>query len=148
MAVIELAAAVVVLQNRVLVVRRSNTEGFLPGRWGVPCGKVDQNEDTRVAVLRELLEETGLNGEVVDQVGQSEFPSVFRGQHVNNIQHNYLVKAKVDPTRVDEQGMPEVRLPKKDQQAQWVRLSDVGTFGLDQHNLHTIQQGLLAHTPG
>jgi len=142
---IKLAAAIVVVQDRVLVVRRSYAEGFLPGRWGVPCGKMDRDEDPRAAVLRELREETGLNGEIIDRVGQAEFPSFWRGRHVYNLQHNFLVTAIIDPAKVDADGMPRVDLPKDDQKAEWVRLGDVGEFGLDLHNLRTIRQGLLAH---
>ena len=43
----ELAAAVVMHNDHVLIVRRSRSEGFLPGRWGVPCGKIDEGEYSR-----------------------------------------------------------------------------------------------------
>ncbi|MDX6346920.1 MAG: 8-oxo-dGTP diphosphatase, partial [Streptomyces sp.] len=39
-----MAAAVVVHDDRVLTVRRSFGERFLPGVWGVPCGKLDAGE--------------------------------------------------------------------------------------------------------
>jgi 8-oxo-dGTP diphosphatase len=146
----ELAAAVVILKDRrstdrVLIVRRSNTEGFLPGRWGVPCGKVDENETSRQAVLRELFEETGLTGSVIEHVGQSDFPSLWRGRQVENIQHNYLVSSEIDPVRVDRDGMPEVVMPIRDQKAQWVPTATIENFGLDLHNLRTIRQGLEVH---
>lgn len=135
-----LAAAVVIHKDHVLIIRRSHTEGFLPGRWGVPCGKIDEGESAQHAVLRELYEETGLSGSVAGWVGRSNFPSTWRGQHVTNVQDNYLVSIR--PTRVDRTGMPEVTLPKEDQDAQWVPASQIGTVGLDQHNLRTIRQGL------
>lgn len=135
-----LAAAVVIHKDHVLIIRRSRSEGFLPGRWGVPCGKIDEGESAQQAVLRELHEETGLSGSEARWVGRSDFSSTWRGQHVTNVQHNYLVN--VSPTRVDPAGMPEVTLPKEDQEAQWVPASQIGTAGLDQHNLRTIQQGL------
>lgn len=141
----KLAAAVVIHKDHVLIIRRSRTEGFLPGQWGVPCGKIDEGESSQQAVLRELLEETGLSGSMPRLVGQSRFPSTWRGQHVTNIQDNYLVN--VSPARVDQTGMPEVRLPKDDQAAQWVPAGDIGSVGLDPHNLRTIQQGLAQHSP-
>lgn len=140
----KLAAAVVMHKDHVLIIRRSRTEGFLPGRWGVPCGKIDEGESSQQAVLRELYEETGLSGRVVDCVGQSDFPSTWRGQRVTNVQHNYLVD--ISPTPVDSAGMPKVRLPKEDQEAKWVPASGIGSVGLDQHNLQTIRQGLAKHS--
>jgi 8-oxo-dGTP diphosphatase len=143
----ELAAAVVILKDRrsadrVLIVRRSKTESFLPRRWGVPCGKVDENETSQEAVLRELFEETGLRGAVVTQVGRSDFRSVWRGQQVENVQHNYLVSTEIDPAQVDRYGMPKVVMPMRDQKARWVPPVGLEKVGLDLHNFLTIKQGL------
>jgi 8-oxo-dGTP diphosphatase len=141
----ELAAAVVILRDRVLIVRRSWTEGFLPGQWGVPCGKVDKGESSRQAVLRELHEETCLSGAVVGHVGQSDFPSVWRGRQVQNVQHNYLINPKFDPAQVDENGMPAVVTPKDDQEVKWVPMDGIEGVGLDSHNLRTIRQALAVY---
>ena len=51
---LRLAAAVTVHRDRVLVVRRSETERFLPRVWGVPCGKIDPGESADDAAVREL----------------------------------------------------------------------------------------------
>jgi 8-oxo-dGTP diphosphatase len=138
----ELAAAVVMHNDHVLIVRRSQSEGFLPGRWGVPSGKIDAGESSQQAALRELYEETGLSGAVVSHVGRSDFRSTWHGQRVLNVQHNYLISPDVDPERVDSVGMPKVTLPKEDQKARWVPASRIATAGLDQHNIRTIRQGL------
>ena len=44
----ELAAAIVVHNDRVLVVRRSKEEVFLPRNWGIPCGKIDRASRLRM----------------------------------------------------------------------------------------------------
>jgi 8-oxo-dGTP diphosphatase len=144
---VELAAAIVVLNDHVLIVRRSETEGFLPSRWGVPCGKLGKDEPPQKAVLRELREETGLEGKVVAEVGRSDFPSLWRGLRVRNVQYNYLIEPRVDPAMVDQDGMPRVKLPKPDQAAEWIRTERVGAADLDEHNLRTINQGLGALSP-
>lgn len=110
-----LAAAVVVHRGCVLIVRRSERETFLPRQWGVPCGKVGAGEDPRDAVLRELHEETGLAGTVAGYAGRSDFPSVWHGQPVINVQRNYLVHATAGGA-----GMPGTVLPERDQETRWV----------------------------
>jgi 8-oxo-dGTP diphosphatase len=142
----ELAAAIALYGDRVLVVRRSKHERFLPCRWGVPCGKVEKGELPEHAVVRELKEETGLVAEDVQFVGVSTFKSEWRGQPILNVQRNYLVHPK-EPSRPFRKRArygepPTVDLPADDQAYEWVSAADVKNFGLDDHNLETILQGL------
>jgi 8-oxo-dGTP diphosphatase len=131
-----LAAAIVVHSGRVLLVRRSMTERFLPGVWGVPCGKAEPDEQPHRAAIRELWEETGLEGKVVRQVGCSEFSSVWRGKHVRNVQSNFLVHLTGAPG--------PIRLPLPDQEARWVLAEAVEyVMGLDEYNLAVIRQWLV-----
>lgn len=142
MAELALAAAIVVHENHVLIVRRSKNEKFLPGRWGVPCGKIDSGELAAEAVLRELQEETGLSGDVVCFAGRSTFNSVWRGRTVKNLQSNFLVELKINPDDKDDSNMPRVHPPETDQASQWVEADKIASIGLDHHNLRTIRQGL------
>lgn len=132
---LRLAAAVVVYDGCVLIVRRSKTELFLPNVWGVPCGKVDAGENAPEAALRELREETGLLGSVVRYLGESTFSSVWRGQAAENVQFNYLVRPLG--------GRPEIKLPKEDQEAAWLSRDEIDHFdGLDAYNRDVIRQWL------
>jgi len=142
---IELAAAIVVHKGCVLVVRRSRSEKLAPRVWGVPCGKIDSGESRPEAALRELQEETGLSGEIVSTAGNRMFQSKWRGRWVRNLQWNYLVLPDVDPADTDSADMPNVQLPKEDQDHMWVPAGEIKKIsGLDKHNLETIQQGLAA----
>lgn len=55
--------AVVIHENRVLLVRRANPPDA--GRWGFPGGKVEFGETIESCAIRELEEETGIIGEAV-----------------------------------------------------------------------------------
>ncbi|MEV1024826.1 NUDIX hydrolase [Streptomyces sp. NPDC050264] len=127
-----LAAAVVVLGGRVLLVRRSETEQFLPRVWGVPCGKLEPGESPEDGVLRELKEETGLLGKVVRKIGESSFVSDYRGREVKNVQDNYLVR----PLGTG------IVLPHADQAAEWLAPADLGTVDIDDYNRAIVTQAL------
>jgi acetyl-CoA carboxylase carboxyl transferase subunit beta len=59
--------AVAVDDERLLLVRRRNPPGA--GRWSVPGGRVGSGETLAEAVVRELAEETGLEGICGELVG-------------------------------------------------------------------------------
>ncbi|MEV0319296.1 NUDIX hydrolase [Streptomyces sp. NPDC050658] len=125
-----LAAAVVAHRGRVLLVRRSETERFLPRVWGVPCGKLEPAEGPAEGVLRELKEETGLLGEVLRKVGESSFVSRYRGHEVKNWQDNFLVR----PLTFD------VSLPLPDQEHRWLAPADIGSVEIDDYNRDIVEQ--------
>jgi len=59
--------------GRLLLIRRANPPS--QGLWSLPGGRVEAGESGEQAVVRELLEETGLAGVVVDEVGTIRLPS-------------------------------------------------------------------------
>ncbi len=56
-----------------LLLRRSNINKRFAGCWEWPGGKVDHGEDFVTALLRETLEETGYEIEVIGFAGATEF---------------------------------------------------------------------------
>ena len=55
-------AAVVILddKDRLLLLKRSMKSGWMPGKWGLPGGKVESGETSEEGATRETKEETGL----------------------------------------------------------------------------------------
>jgi 8-oxo-dGTP diphosphatase len=69
----EIAAAVIVQDRRVLLVRRRVAEGSLS--WQFPAGKVGPGESAEGTAVRETLEETGLNVAACEVLGARVHPA-------------------------------------------------------------------------
>ncbi|MET7582293.1 MULTISPECIES: NUDIX hydrolase [Streptomyces griseus group] len=71
-----IAAAIVVHEGRVLMVRRRVSEGQLS--WQFPAGEVKPGEEREAAAVRETQEETGLTVEAVKLLGERVHPKTGR----------------------------------------------------------------------
>ncbi|WP_327382823.1 MULTISPECIES: NUDIX hydrolase [unclassified Streptomyces] len=71
-----IAAAIVVHEGRVLMVRRRVSEGQLS--WQFPAGEVEPGESREDAAVRETQEETGLTVKAVKLLGERVHPATGR----------------------------------------------------------------------
>jgi|ERR1051326_1932228 8-oxo-dGTP diphosphatase len=132
-----LVGIIAIFDDRVLLMRRSLTEGFLPGVWGPPCGKIVFGERLEDAVRRELLEETALQVNRIKKiVGYSMFISEMGGDELHNLQINYLIEV-VSPE--------PVKLDKSHDAYQWVSKHECESVGLSSYALSTIMQGFASY---
>jgi len=68
-----LSAHILVFKNsQVLLVRHEKGADHLTGVYGIPGGRINENENFVNAAIRELKEETGL---IVDKADLQEFPN-------------------------------------------------------------------------
>jgi ADP-ribose pyrophosphatase YjhB (NUDIX family) len=131
-----LVGAATVHDGSFLLLRRSARESFLPQVWGIPAGQIHPAEDPRAACLRELHEETGLHGEILELIGYSTFVSKRAGADLSNIQLNFLVQ-------VDER---EVTLNKASHSASiWISLDDVESDLVDPFTRDIISSARVHH---
>lgn len=54
--------------NKILLIKR-NTRPFV-GYWALPGGRMDPGETIEQTVIREVKEETGLEGKIIDKIGE------------------------------------------------------------------------------
>lgn len=69
----EVAAAIVILNEQVLVTRRA-ADQKLAGFWEFPGGKLEHGEDARRCIVRELQEELGVESTAGEIITASEYP--------------------------------------------------------------------------
>ncbi|MDR2658980.1 MAG: NUDIX domain-containing protein [Spirochaetaceae bacterium] len=80
-------AAIMVHEGRLFIAKRING-GDMGGKWEFPGGKVDEGENARDALVREIMEEFGVPARVISQIAHTSF------MH-NNIEHSldaYLLR--------------------------------------------------------
>jgi mutator protein MutT len=107
--------AVALEQDRILLVRRGQGPGA--GSWSVPGGRVEGGETMADAVVRELLEETGLEAVCGDLVGWVERIGV--GYHYVIADFRVRVTSSAPPTASTDAA-----------EAAWVPLGEMGKLPL------------------
>jgi 8-oxo-dGTP pyrophosphatase MutT (NUDIX family) len=100
----------------VVRVRDGRVEVALAGRrtrkgelaWGLPKGLIEQGETSDVAALREVLEETGLEAEIVEPLGEIGYFYVWEGVRVRKSVHFFLMRATGGDVSRHDHEMEEV----------------------------------------
>jgi 8-oxo-dGTP diphosphatase len=109
--------AIVVDEDDLLLIRRGR--GAAQGEWSVPGGRVDAGELLAEAVVRELLEETGLEGVCEDLVGWAERIDADAAHHYVILDFRVTLLERGEPVAGDDAA-----------EAAWVPLADVAELNL------------------
>ncbi len=107
--------AIAVDADRLLMIRRGH--GPAAGRWSVPGGRVERDELLAEAVVRELWEETAVEGVCGELVGWVE--RFDEGRHYVILDFRVSVLEAATPVAGDDAA-----------EARWVPLSDVAELNL------------------
>lgn len=107
--------AIAIDEDDLLLIRRGR--GVAAGYWSVPGGRVEEGETLAEAVVRELREETGLEGVCGELVGVEEV--LADGFHFVILDYAVSVLERVDPVAGDDAS-----------EAAWVPLSEVAELPL------------------
>lgn len=118
-------SAFIVNQDKILLLKRSDDESFLPGKWEVPGGGIDVGESIEQGVMREVKEEAGIDVTVKDLFGYFEFVD---GKGVQTVNLNFLC------TMDAKHGDVDVALGEM-QEARWVELEDFDDVDFTSHNM-------------
>lgn len=125
--------AIVVVDDRLLLVRRGR--GVAVGRWAVPGGMVEPGELLAEAVVRELAEETGLEGVCGPLVGVAE--RFVEGRHHVILDHRVtLLDPDAEPRAGDDAA--EVAWVPLHEVAEWPLVDGLAEFLHDHGVIDTV----------
>lgn len=122
------------LQSRTEILLISRKNDPFRGKWALPGGFVDENEDLRAAAVRELNEETGLTVEALVQF--HAFGKPYRDPRSHTISVAYFGFASKD-------AVAEAADDAAD--AQWFPIDDLPELAFDHKDIITmaIQKAIL-----
>ena len=66
--------------------------GKEPGLWALPKGLIGRGEKPEVTALREVAEETGVTGRLVEKLGDVRYVYTWRGERVFKVVSFYLLR--------------------------------------------------------
>ncbi|WP_239457500.1 NUDIX hydrolase [Bifidobacterium pullorum] len=104
-------------QGRVAVIARHSRSGHL--EWCLPKGHIEKGETPQQTAVREVFEETGILGEVVDSIATIDYWFTGTSQRVHKLVHHYALRQIGGDLTVE--GDPD----HEAEDAIWVRFEDL-----------------------
>ncbi|HEX2904955.1 MAG TPA: NUDIX hydrolase [Jatrophihabitans sp.] len=97
------------------LIGRTNRRGRL--LWSLPKGHLEAGETLEQAAVREVAEETGINGVIIGALGTIDFWFVVEGRRIHKTVHHFLMRAvggelsdeDVEVTEVAWVPLPEIQ---------------------------------------
>ena len=68
-------------------------QGRKPGTWVLPKGNIDPGESPAETAVREVREETGLEGRIVEKLGDVKYIYTWDGERIFKVVSFFLVRA-------------------------------------------------------
>ena len=77
------------------VICKRNPEGSTEGMWSIPAGKIEPQEDVRLAAKREFFEETAINIDNQDLKFVGMIPRYSRdGKRMKGLMYTYMIEVE------------------------------------------------------
>lgn len=95
---------VLLIDGKVLVIRRSKTEKSDPGVWEFPKGKVEFGESPEEALRREFIEETGLS------LGPIRLSDAYDYTYKRDNKHRHVIALEYSVDLAEGQSIAQIKL--------------------------------------
>lgn len=115
------SGGVVVFGNTILLLKKYN------GDWVLPKGRLEQGENIKKAALREVLEESGVKGEIIDYIGSVHYnyKNLKEDEMVSKTVHWYLMRSNnMDCIPLRKEGFIDAMFVHKEKAKDLVRYAD------------------------
>ncbi|TCD54405.1 NUDIX hydrolase [Alloscardovia theropitheci] len=76
--------------DRVAIIARHSRSGHL--EWCLPKGHIEQGETPDQTAVREIFEETGIQGEVIDSIATIDYWFTGDAQRIHKLVHHYALR--------------------------------------------------------
>jgi 8-oxo-dGTP pyrophosphatase MutT (NUDIX family) len=83
--------------------------------WGLPKGQIEPGESPEEAAVREVREETGLEAEVEEPLGDTRYFYVWEGTSIRKLVHMFLLRAIGGDIGQHDDEMEDVRWFPRDE---------------------------------
>ncbi len=110
---------------------------FRRGKWDLPKGKLDEDEDLETCGIREVKEETGIEAIIKAPLCISYHTYFEKGKHILKESHWYLMKAISDE--------PLIPQTEEDiEKCEWVKKENLATYLDNTHSsiIDVLQKGM------
>lgn len=101
----------------ICLMARINRGGKL--EWCIPKGHLEQDETSEQAALREVFEETGLEAEIIQHLGEVNYQFIQDGAKISKTVHVYLMQQTGGELSFENDPHKEAS------ELEWVRVSEL-----------------------
>jgi len=101
----------------VALMARFNRGGKL--EWCIPKGHLEQDETSEQAALREVFEETGLEAQIIQHLGEVNYQFIQDGTKISKTVHVYLMQQTGGELSFDKDPHKEAS------ELEWVQVSEL-----------------------
>ena len=103
--------------NLVALMARFNRGGKL--EWCIPKGHLEQDETSEQAAIREVFEETGLEAQIIQHLGEVNYQFIQDGSKISTTVHVYLMQQTGGELSFDKDPHKEAS------ELEWVQVSEL-----------------------
>lgn len=103
--------------NLVALMARFNRGGKL--EWCIPKGHLEQDETVEQAAIREVFEETGLEAQIIQHLGEVNYQFIQDGSKISKTVHVYLMQQTGGELSFDKDPHKEAS------ELEWVQVSEL-----------------------
>ncbi|BDQ04945.1 MAG: hypothetical protein KatS3mg084_0463 [Candidatus Dojkabacteria bacterium] len=127
-------AAVIIKNDKVLILQRHKDENIFPNMWELPSGKKEPLETSESCLLREVKEETGLDIKIIMPFFVFDYQIEKPEEILDSTQINFLV------TPIGNN--KKVKLSSEHQNFTWIRENEINQYEMSKETKQVIKKAI------